>query len=134
VPPKVNFDAEWRWIPKSVVTSHVEVLEELSHVEWSHLCVLANDAPASILIIEVYVDGIIIESDDGKMCEMFSKDMQNEFEMFFLVELNLFLGLQICQRDKSIFISYTKYIIEILNKFGMKDYKPISTPMHTNCN
>jgi hypothetical protein len=47
VPPKVNFGAEWRRIPKSVVTAHVEVLEELSRVEWSHLCALANDAPAS---------------------------------------------------------------------------------------
>jgi hypothetical protein len=45
--PKVNSGVEWREIPKSVVTTHVEVLEELSRVEWSCLYVLANNAPAS---------------------------------------------------------------------------------------
>jgi hypothetical protein len=47
VPPKVNSGAELRWISKSAATANVEVLEELPHVEWSCLCVLANDAPAS---------------------------------------------------------------------------------------
>jgi hypothetical protein len=50
VPPKVNSDTEWRQIPKSIVTVHIEVREELSHVEWSHLYVLANDAPASFVV------------------------------------------------------------------------------------
>jgi hypothetical protein len=30
------------------------------------------------------------------------------------------------------FINQTKYIQDILNKFGMKDAKPIKTPMGTN--
>jgi hypothetical protein len=51
VPPKVNSDAELRRISKLAATANVEVLEELSHVEWSYLCVLANDAPASLLLI-----------------------------------------------------------------------------------
>jgi hypothetical protein len=58
-----------------------------------------------ILIIEVYVDDIIFGSDDERMSQQFSKDMQKEFEMSFLGELNFFLGLQICQHDKRIFIS-----------------------------
>jgi hypothetical protein len=53
--------------------------------------------------------------------------------MSLLGELNLFLGLQICQCDKGIFISQTKYIREMLKKFGMEDCKPVSTPMQTNC-
>jgi hypothetical protein len=67
------------------------------------------------------------------MSHKFSRDMQNEFEMYFLGELNFFLGLQICQHDKGIFISQTKYIREMLKKFGMEDCKPMSTPMQTNC-
>ena len=37
---KVNSGAEWRRIPKSVVAAHVEVLEELARVEYSHLYAL----------------------------------------------------------------------------------------------
>ena len=61
-----------------------------------------------MIIIEVYVDDIIFGSDDDKMRHKFSKDMQSEFEMSFLGELNFFLGLQIYQLDDGIFISQTK--------------------------
>jgi hypothetical protein len=59
--------------------------------------------------------------------------MQNEFEMSLLGELSFFLGLQIHQRNQGIFISQTKYIREMLKRFGMEDCKPIITPMQTSC-
>jgi hypothetical protein len=87
----------------------------------------------SILIIEVYVDDIIFGSDDDRMSKKFSKVMQNEFEISLLGELSFFLGLHICQSNKGIFISQTKYIREMLKIFGMTDCKLASTPMQTNC-
>jgi hypothetical protein len=59
--------------------------------------------------------------------------MHNEFEMSLLGELSFFLGLQIHQRNQGIFISQTKYIIEMLKRFGMEDCKPVITPMQTSC-
>jgi hypothetical protein len=59
--------------------------------------------------------------------------MQNEFEMSLLGELSFFLGLQIHQRNQGIFISQTKYIIEMLNRFGMEDCKLVITPMQISC-
>jgi hypothetical protein len=59
--------------------------------------------------------------------------MHNEFEMSLLGELSFFLGLQICQRNQGIFISQTKYIIEMLKRFRMEDCKPVTTPMQTSC-
>jgi hypothetical protein len=50
-------------------------------------------------LIEVYVDDIIFGSTDDRLSQKFEKDMQNEFEMFLLGELSLFLGLQICQSN-----------------------------------
>jgi hypothetical protein len=46
--------------------------------------------------------------------------------------LKYFLGFQIKQLQDGTFISQTKYIQDILKKFGMKDGKPIKTPMGTN--
>jgi hypothetical protein len=54
--------------------------------------------------------------------------------MSFLGELSLFLGLQICQRNQGIFISQTKYIREIIKRFGMENCRPVITPMQTSCN
>jgi hypothetical protein len=47
-------------------------------------------------------------------------------------ELRYFLGFQIKQLQEGTFISQTKYIQDIIKKFGMKDAKPIKTPMRTN--
>ena len=86
-----------------------------------------------MIMIEVYVDDIIFRSDDDRLSQQFAKDMQNEFEMSLLGELNFFLGLQISQLNDGIFISQSKYIKEMLKKFGMEDCKPVSTPMITGC-
>jgi hypothetical protein len=59
--------------------------------------------------------------------------MHNEFEMSLLGELSFVLGLQIHQRNQGIFISQTKYIREMLKRFGMEDCKPVITPMQTSC-
>ena len=87
----------------------------------------------SIPIIEFYVDDIIFGSDDDSLSQQFAKDTQKEFEMSLLGELTFFLGLQISQRAKGIFITQTKYIKEMLKKFQMEDCKPVSTPMITGC-
>jgi hypothetical protein len=50
----------------------------------------------SILIIEIYVDDILFVSDDYRLSQNFSKDMQYEFDMSLLGELTFFFGLQIC--------------------------------------
>jgi hypothetical protein len=86
----------------------------------------------NILLIEVYVD-IIFGSDDDRLSQKFAKYMQNKFYMSLFGELSLFLGLQIHHRNQGIFISQTKYIREMLKRFKMEDFKPVITPMQTNC-
>jgi hypothetical protein len=47
-------------------------------------------------------------------------------------ELKYFLGFQIKQLQEGTVINQTKYIQDILKKFGMKNGKPIKTSMGTN--
>jgi hypothetical protein len=58
--------------------------------------------------------------------------MTQKFEMSMMGELKYFLGFQVKQLQKGTFLSQTKYTQDILSKFGMKDAKPIKTPMGTN--
>jgi hypothetical protein len=85
-----------------------------------------------LFIYQIYVDDIIFGSTNKSTCEEFSRIMIQKFEMSMMGELRYFLGFQIKQLQEDTFISQTKYIQDILKKFGMKDGKPIKTPMGTN--
>eukprot|EP00253_Pinus_taeda_P002116 PITA_02116 len=78
-------------------------------------------------------DDIIFGNNEEAMSQRFAVVMQNEFEMSFLGELTYFLGLQIQQNEGSIFLSQTKYLKQIMKKYGMEDAKPVCTPMVTGC-
>lgn len=84
------------------------------------------------LIVIAYVDDMIFGGNEG-MCRRFANEMHNEIEMSMIGELNFFLGLQINQSDRGIFISQSKYIKELLKKFGLENSKPVCTPMTTRC-
>jgi hypothetical protein len=79
------------------------------------------------------LDDIIFESDNDRLSQKISKDMHNEFEMSLLGELSFFLGLHTCQSNQGIFISQTKYIKEMLKRFGIEYCKLVNTPMQTSC-
>jgi hypothetical protein len=85
-----------------------------------------------LFVCQIYVDDIIFGSTNKSTCEEFSRIMIQKFEMSMMEELKYFLGFQIKQLQDSTFISQTKYIQDILKKFGKKDGKPIKTPMGTN--
>ncbi|GJZ96430.1 retrovirus-related pol polyprotein from transposon TNT 1-94 [Tanacetum coccineum] len=82
-----------------------------------------------IIIVQIYVDDIIFGSTCQELCDDFSKIMHDEFEMSMMGELNFFLGLQIKQLEDGIFFNQSKYVKEMLKKFGLEDSKPIKTPM-----
>jgi hypothetical protein len=85
-----------------------------------------------LFICQIYVDDIIFGSTNKSSCEEFSRIRIEKFEMSMMGELKYFLEFQIKQLQDGTFICQTKYIQDILKKFGMKNAKPIKTPMGTN--
>jgi hypothetical protein len=86
----------------------------------------------TFFVCQIYVDDIIFGSTNQKSCEEFSRVMTQKFEMSMMGELNYFLGFQVKQLKDDTFISQTKYTQDILKRFGMKDAKPLKTPMGTD--
>ncbi|GJW43228.1 retrovirus-related pol polyprotein from transposon TNT 1-94 [Tanacetum coccineum] len=84
-----------------------------------------------LIIVQIYVDNIIFGSTSQNLCDDFAKIMHDEFEMSMMGELNFFLGLQIKQMEDEIFFNQSKYIKEMLKKFGLEDSKTTKTPMST---
>ncbi|GKA71918.1 zinc finger, CCHC-type containing protein [Tanacetum coccineum] len=102
-------------------------------VKSSFLIVLSKRRKGSnLIIVQIYVDDIIFGSTCQDMCDEFAKIMHDEFEMSMMGELNFFLGLQIKQMEDGIFFNQSKYIKEMLKKFGLEDSKPMKTPMSSD--
>jgi len=67
------------------------------------------------------------------MSQNFSSVIQQEFEMSLLGELTYSLCLQVQKNKDGIFLSQTKYLKQILKRYGMEDSKPVCTLMVTGC-
>nr|GEV98471.1 putative ribonuclease H-like domain-containing protein [Tanacetum cinerariifolium] len=81
------------------------------------------------ILVQVYVDDIIFESSNPQLCREFKALMHEKFQMSAMGELNLFLGLQVLQKEDGIFLSQDKYIGDILKKFRYSDVRSSNTPM-----
>ncbi|XP_018504976.2 uncharacterized mitochondrial protein AtMg00810-like [Pyrus x bretschneideri] len=66
------------------------------------------------------------------MIEEFKKEMMKRYEMTDLGFLHHFLGIGVIQKANSIFIHQMKYAKTLLEKFGLKGCKPVSTPLIAN--
>jgi hypothetical protein len=82
-----------------------------------------------LLIVQIYVDDIIFASTKMSYSTDFAKLMKDNFEMSMMGELSFFLGLQIHQSPRGIFVNQSKYALEILKKHGMMSCDTYNTPM-----
>ncbi|GKE94961.1 retrovirus-related pol polyprotein from transposon TNT 1-94 [Tanacetum coccineum] len=84
-----------------------------------------------ILLVQIYVDDFIFGSTNPKFSKRFEKLLHSRFEMSLMGEMKFFLGVQIHQSPRGIFINQAKYALEILKKHGMAKCDSIGTPMAT---
>ncbi|GJT29435.1 uncharacterized mitochondrial protein-like protein [Tanacetum coccineum] len=85
-----------------------------------------------ILLVQIYVDDIIFASTNTAMCDEFANQMTNRFKMSMIGQMSFFLGLQISQSPKGIFINQSKYVSEIVKKYGLHTTDSIDTPTIEN--
>nr|GFA13326.1 hypothetical protein [Tanacetum cinerariifolium] len=82
-----------------------------------------------IILVQIYVDDIIFASTTPELCDQFLKIMCSKFKMSMIGKISVFLGLQISQSPRGIFINQSKYALEPLKKYGMESSDPVDTPM-----
>ncbi|GKC88080.1 retrovirus-related pol polyprotein from transposon TNT 1-94, partial [Tanacetum coccineum] len=83
-----------------------------------------------ILLVQIYVDDIIFGSTNPVLSNRFATLMKDNFEMSMMGEMKFFLGLQVYQSPRGIFINQSQYTMELLKKHGME--KCDATPMATS--
>nr|GEV07774.1 retrovirus-related Pol polyprotein from transposon TNT 1-94 [Tanacetum cinerariifolium] len=82
-----------------------------------------------LLLVQIYVDDIIFAASTPELCDLFANLMCLKFKMSMMGKISFFLGLQISQSLKSIFINQSKYALESLKKYDFESYDLVDTPM-----
>nr|GEY11646.1 retrovirus-related Pol polyprotein from transposon TNT 1-94 [Tanacetum cinerariifolium] len=82
-----------------------------------------------ILVVQVYVDDIILGSTDPRYATLFSDLMKSRFKMLMMGKMMFFLGLQVNQSPSGIFINQSKYMHEILKIYGLNTSDIVGSPM-----
>ena len=77
----------------------------------------------------MYVDDLIFTGNDESMFAEFKKSMMIEFDMTDLGKMRYFLGVEVMQRIDGTFISQKKYVMEVLERFGMDKSNPVHNPI-----
>jgi hypothetical protein len=86
-----------------------------------------------ILIVSLYVDDLICTGNDVHMIHEFKQSMMKEFAMTDLGKMKYFLGIEVIQSEKGIFIHQQKYAAEILKRFGMESFNKVCNPIVPGC-
>ncbi|GJW45350.1 retrovirus-related pol polyprotein from transposon TNT 1-94 [Tanacetum coccineum] len=82
-----------------------------------------------LLLVQIYFDDIIFAASTPELCDLFSKIMCSKFKMSMMGKISFFLGLQISQSPRGIFINQSKYALKSLKKYGFDSCDPVDTPM-----
>ncbi|GJY67269.1 retrotransposon protein, putative, unclassified [Tanacetum coccineum] len=81
-----------------------------------------------ILLVQIYVDDIILASTDPALCETFFEIMCSKFKMSMMGKMSFF-ALKISQSPRGIFLNQSKYALEQIKKYGMEIGVPVDTSM-----
>ena len=80
------------------------------------------------LILVLYVDDLFLTGADP-LIHKCKRELDSEFEMKDIGLMHYFLGLEVWHKLREIFLSQGKYVVKILERFGMVDCKLVTTPM-----
>ena len=80
----------------------------------------------------LYVDDIVLTASSAQLLRQVISALQQEFAMKDLGELHHFLGMQVQRNADGMVLSQRQYMLDILDRAGMAECKPCTTPVDTN--
>lgn len=94
-------------------------------------CIYYKFTDSIIIILAVYVDDMIILSNDKEAKVSLKNQLMSQFKMKDIGEARFVLGMQITRdrKNKKIWLDQELYIENIIKKYNMWDCNPIDTPV-----
>jgi hypothetical protein len=116
--------ASWQWFSKFSTT-----LIQHGFVQSKADCSLFS---SSFIALIVYVDDIVLASNDSTLIDEFIVFLDTRFKLKDLGLLKFFLGLEIAGSSRGIALCQRKFALDILDDFGQLAAKPAKFPMDPN--
>ena len=98
-------------------------------------CVYGKDMRTErAIVIGIFVDDVVVTSPLPSIIDQFKKDLQMHFEITDNSEISGVLGINVNynRAECRIRLTQTGYAASVLERFGMEDSKPVSTPLVPN--
>jgi hypothetical protein len=107
--------------------------ENFEKCPYEHTLFIKSGDKDDILLVSLYVDDLIFTSNNLSLVEEFKNSMKKKFDMPDLGKMRYFLGVEVEQSQKGIFIHQQKYASEILARFGMDNCNKVCNPIVHGC-
>ncbi|KAF5448203.1 hypothetical protein F2P56_028759 [Juglans regia] len=88
---------------------------------------------SSFMALLVYVDDIVIASNDSSSVSALKSFLDSKFKLKDLGNLKYFLGLEVARSSTGISVCQRKYALELLSDSGLLAAKPAQSPMDQTC-
>jgi hypothetical protein len=88
--------------------------------------------PLCRTLLLLYVDDMIITSDDPEYITFVKTHLSDQFLMYDLGHLRYFLGIEISSTPEEFFLSQDKYIQDLLNHASLTDHQTAETHIELN--
>nr|XP_016470752.1 PREDICTED: uncharacterized mitochondrial protein AtMg00810-like [Nicotiana tabacum] len=85
-----------------------------------------------IVIVLVYVDGLLITGNSGRLIEQVKNTLHINLKVKDLGELRYFLGIEVLRSKNGILLNQRKYALELISDVSLSDAKPVNTPLEVN--
>lgn len=96
----------------------------------SDRCLYVKIKDGIVRYILLYVDDLLIVSNDMEAIKKIKRKLASEFEMTDVGPVESYLGIHVEQIEEGVIsLSQPHYLKNLLSKFEMESCKPIATPM-----
>ncbi|KYB24925.1 hypothetical protein TcasGA2_TC034911, partial [Tribolium castaneum] len=92
-------------------------------------CIYVDHRSGRCTYVLLYVDGIIIVSNNLERVNEIKNHLAEEYQVKDLGRIKYCLGIEVKQEKNKVSICQSGYIREILDKFGMSDCKAVKSPL-----
>ena len=105
---------------------------KFKHFDLDDATLFVKQVGKTVVYLVVYVDDLLMIGNNESYIASIKKELKKGFEMIDLGYGHYYLGIEVTQHSKFILLSQNKYIGDLLNKFGMDECNPLTTPMEQN--